>query len=95
MYTNNDIWICIDCRNDNTLYACVSGQCLPQGLKCDGIPHCDDGSDEIQLCGESGKPIYCTYHLVKVVHHYHTLCRGEQLLGLICMVCFAKEINPL
>ena len=42
----------IDCREDDTKFACVSGQCLPRGLQCDGIKHCEDQSDETTLCGE-------------------------------------------
>ena len=42
----------VGCGVDDAMFACLSGQCLPQGLQCDGIQHCDDGSDEIQLCGE-------------------------------------------
>ena len=42
----------VECSNDNDLFTCLGGQCLPHGLQCDGIKDCEDGSDEIQLCGE-------------------------------------------
>ena len=40
-----------DCSGDPAFFTCLSGQCLPVDMRCDGVKHCDDGSDEVQLCG--------------------------------------------
>ncbi|KAL3857335.1 hypothetical protein ACJMK2_012013 [Sinanodonta woodiana] len=37
----------------DTSFACACGMCIPVQMKCDGFPHCPDGSDESN-CGCSG-----------------------------------------
>ena len=34
------------------MFKCTSEQCIPYWWKCDGVPDCDDSSDETQ-CGDS------------------------------------------
>ena len=41
-----------ECMPNASQFACIDGQCLPDGLQCDGTKHCEDGSDETQLCSE-------------------------------------------
>ena len=49
--TCNNKWTYVaGCMQNATQFACVDGQCLPDGLQCDGTKHCEDGSDETQLC---------------------------------------------
>ena len=48
---------------DKSLFSCINGQYLPHGLQCDGIKHCEDGSDEIQLCGNSHSYAFVSSHL--------------------------------
>ena len=47
----------LDCPKD--WFRCeVTNQCFPSSMKCDGVVHCTDGSDEdIDRCGK----IMCIY----------------------------------
>ena len=40
---------------DGLQFRCASGDCVPLSLRCDGRPHCPDGSDEACGCAE-----FCT-----------------------------------
>ena len=44
--------MCYDCGGVN--FRCSDGEkCIPESLKCDGVQHCSDGSDEhVQACGD-------------------------------------------
>ena len=71
----------VGCGGDDAMFACLSGQCLPQGLQCDGIQHCDDGSDEIQLCGELINSLdiwmrfkYANFNLVSLIGIFRSFC---------------------
>ena len=33
------------------LWQCADGSCIPERMKCDGRPQCEDSSDEVG-CGE-------------------------------------------
>ena len=46
-----------DCPDDSHWFACSNGQCLPHHMLCDGLKHCEDGSDEIELCGRQMQSI--------------------------------------
>jgi len=41
------------CRQPN-YQTCENGMCLPDGLTCDGVQYCTDGSTDRILCGEFG-----------------------------------------
>jgi hypothetical protein len=36
---------CIECNNDD--FFCNNGQCINPSYRCDGLPQCRDGSDEL------------------------------------------------
>lgn len=39
--------------NSTTLFQCSSGSLIPFDLTCDGLQHCEDGSDEVDAyCGK-------------------------------------------
>ena len=47
-----------DCTDDR--FHCQNGKCISLYLRCDGIPHCENGSDE-RNCG--GKDIFIFLYL--------------------------------
>lgn len=48
-------------------FRCRDGTCIPQFYKCDGVSHCDDGSDEMpEVCGGPPSPITVTPSSIRV-----------------------------
>lgn len=41
----------------------TSGNCIPELLKCDGIDHCDDGSDESEALCDEGRFVFWKIHI--------------------------------
>lgn len=40
-----------ECKPDS--FVCDNGQCIDADLKCDGLPNCRDGSDEVNCRGKA------------------------------------------
>ncbi|KAF0298635.1 Low-density lipoprotein receptor-related protein 6 [Amphibalanus amphitrite] len=70
-------------------FACNNGQCIERGLACDGVPQCDDRSDETACCGAEPNQFFChrsqqcvpLRQLCDGVHHCQL---GEDELTAVC-----------
>ena len=51
----------LECSDEAHWFTCSNGQCLPRHMLCDGYLHCEDGSDEVELCGKD----WCTARPLK------------------------------
>lgn len=60
-------------------FECDFGQCTPLEKKCDGIPDCEDETDEIDCPAFTGKHTHTRTHRDSMVTHRHTLTHSLTL----------------
>ena len=50
VFENNGIFYCLGNVCPSHAYLCANNQCIPAANVCDGIVHCEDNSDETEIC---------------------------------------------